>query len=495
MTRSIRHTAYVVFALFGLLFLNLNWLQVIQADDLAENPINRRQLLAEYDIRRGAITVGRGTAQRTIATSVETDDQLRFLRVYTEPETYAHATGFHSFIFGRTQLEQRYNDFLQGSSPDSLFRNLGDALQGRERQGDTLVTSLDPVVQDAARSALGNQRGAVVALDPRTGEILAMVSAPTYDPGALSSHDGNAIRAAWEALESDPANPRLNRAASELYAPGSTFKVVTAAAALERGLTAQSAFDDPSLLDLPQTTAQIGNFARGRPCNGGSPITLQRAMEVSCNTTFGIIALDIGADALVETAQAFGLNTDLAFDLPSATSRIPTELDPPQAAQSAIGQRDVRVSPLQMAMIAGAIGNGGVVMQPRLVTEVQDFAGRVVRQYPPEPRVVDGIATGQAISPGSAEALTEMMVGVVRNGTGTNAAIGGVDVAGKTGTAEQGDGQAPDVWFIGFAPAEAPRVAVAVIVEGGGDAGESGTGGGVSAPIARTVLEAALGPR
>jgi peptidoglycan glycosyltransferase len=491
-TRSIRRSAYTVFLLFGLLFLNLNWLQVISADDLAADPGNRRQLLAEYDIRRGAITVGSGATQRTIASSVETDDQLRFLRTYTDPGTYAHVTGFHSFVFGRTQLEQRYNDFLQGSSPEALFRNIGDALQGRERQGDTVVTTIEPAVQEAATAALGGQQGAVVALDPRTGDILAMVSSPTFDPNLLSSHDGETIRATWDQLEADPANPRLNRAASETFAPGSTFKVVTAAAALERGATPEDTYDDPVLLDLPQTSAQIGNFSRGRACAGGGRITLQRALEVSCNTTFGIIGLEVGAEGLVQTAEAFGLNADLDFDLPTATSRIPEDLDPPATAQSAIGQRDVRVSPLQMALIAGAIGNGGVMMRPRLVTEVQDFAGRTIRQYPAEPRAVGGVGTGQVVSPGTAEALTRMMVGVVADGTGANAALPGVQVAGKTGTAEQGEGEAPDVWFIGFAPAEDPRVAVAVIVENGGDAGESGTGGGVSAPIARTVLEAAL---
>lgn len=495
MTRSIRRTAFAVFILFGLLFLNLNWLQVIKADDLASDPSNRRQLLAEYEIRRGAITVGSGPAQQAVATSTETDDQLRFLRQYTDGELYAHVTGFHSFIYGRSQLELRYNDFLQGSSPEVLLRNIGDALQGRERQGDTIVTSIVPEVQAAAAQALGAQTGAVVALDPRNGDILAMVASPTYDPNLLSSHDGAQIREVWEAQEADSANPRLNRATSELYAPGSTFKVITAAAALELGAQPTDVFPDPALLDLPQTSAQIGNFSRGRPCNGGQSISLQRALEVSCNTTFGLIGLDIGADALIRTSENFGLNNDLDFDLPTATSRIPKELDPPQTAQSAIGQRDVRVSPLQMALIAGAIGNGGVMWQPRLVTEVQDFAGRTVRQYPPERRTIGGVATGQAISPGSAEALTAMMTAVVASGTGGNAALPGVSVAGKTGTAEQGDGQAPDVWFIGFAPAEEPRVAVAVVVEGGGDSGESGTGGGVSAPIARTVLEAALAPR
>lgn len=492
MTRSIRRTAWTVFALFGLLFVNLNWLQVVRSESLAQDPQNRRQLLAEYDVRRGAITVGSGLQQATIATARETDDQLRFLRIYNEPETYAHITGFHSFIYGRSQLEQRYNDFLQGSGPEALFRNLGDALRGRERQGDTLVTSIDPLVQNAAVSALGSQTGAVVALDPRNGDVLAMVSSPSYDPGALSSHDGPAIRAAWDALEEDPSNPRLNRATSESYAPGSTFKVITAAAALEHGATPAQTYADPALLDLPQTTAQIGNFSRGQPCNDGQSITLQQALEVSCNTTFGLIGLELGADALIQTAERFGLNADVDFDLPTTTSRIPKELDPPQTAQSAIGQRDVRTSPLQMALVAAAVGNDGVMMQPRLVTTVEDFAGRTVRQYPASPRTLGGAATGRTVRPATAQALTDMMVGVVNDGTGKAAQIPGVQVAGKTGTAEQGDGQPPDVWFIGFAPAEDPRVAVAVVVESGGESGENGTGGGVAAPIARTVMEAAV---
>lgn len=493
MTRSIRHTAWAVFVLFGLLFANLNWLQVIRADDLASDQGNRRQLLAEYEVLRGSITAGQGTDQRRIASSVDTDDQLRFLRVYNDGPTYAHVTGFHSFIYGRSLLEQRYNEFLQGSSPDALFRNLADMLQGRERQGDTVVTSIVPSVQQAAMEALGDQRGAVVALDPRTGAVLAMVSAPTYDPGLLSSHDGDAIRAEWERLESDPLNPRLNRATSELYAPGSTFKVVTAAALLERGGSPEDTFDDAPFLDLPQTTAQIGNFSTGRSCAGGDVVTLRRALEVSCNTTFGLIGLQLGATALVDTAQSFGLNAEIDFDVPTATSRIPLELDPPATAQSAIGQRDVRVSPLQMAMIAGAIGNGGLMMRPRLVTEVQDFAGRVLRQYPAEPLSIPSRDGSQAVSASTAAILTDMMTGVVSNGTGGNAAIPGVAVAGKTGTAQQGEGEPPDVWFIGFAPAEAPRVAVAVLVEDGGDGGESGTGGGIAAPIARTVMQQALG--
>ena len=489
MTRSIRHTALVVFGLFGALFLNLNWLQVIRADELSDDPRNRRQLLAEYDTQRGSIVAGRGAEQREIATSLETDDALRYLRVYPEGQRYGHVTGFYSVVFGRAQLEQTYNDFLVGSAPDQLVRSLGDLLQGRERRGDTIVTTLEPRVQDAAVAALGDLRGAAVALDPRDGAVLAMASSPSYDPNALSSHDPDAIRAAWAQLEADPGRPRLNRATSELFPPGSTFKLITAAAALEAGVSPSSTFPDPRVTDLPQTDVDIGNFGGGL-CNGGRPLTLQRALEVSCNTTFSQLGLDLGAEALVRQARAFGFDAEVPFDLPVAQSRIPGDLDPPQTAQSAIGQRDVRATPLQMAMVAAGIANWGVLHEPRLVREVQDPAGRVLRQYPAQPLAAGGAP--QVVSPQTAVALRDMMVGVVERGSGTAAAIPGVTVAGKTGTAQVGEGRSPTVWFVAFAPAEAPRVAVAVVVEQGGAVGDEATGGRVAAPIARVVLEAAL---
>jgi peptidoglycan glycosyltransferase len=220
-------------------------------------------------------------------------------------------------------------------------------------------------------------------------------------------------------------------------------------------------------------------------CNGGNPIPLRRALEVSCNTTFAQLGLELGAGALIAQAERFGLNREPDFQLPAARSEIPGKLDPPQTAQSAIGQRDVRVTPLQMAMIAGGIGNEGVLMTPRVVRQVQDFAGRPVQSF-------DAKALTQAISPRSAAVLRDMMVGVVARGTGRAAAIPGVTVAGKTGTAESAPGRPPTVWFVGFAPAENPRVAVAVVVENGGGVGDEATGGRLAAPIAKAVMTAAL---
>jgi penicillin-binding protein A len=483
--RQIRRVAAVMFVLFGILFVNLNYLQVIRADALTHDQRNKRGLLREYEIERGAILVGSGQQQKQIARSERTQDRLQYLRRYPEGSLWAHITGYYSFIFGRAQMEQAFNDALLGRAPSQFIRNLGDLLDGRERPGDTLVTTLRPEVQEAAKAALGNRKGAVAALEPATGEILALWSFPSYDPNPLSSHDAEQVRAAWQSLTSSPDKPLLNRATQELYPPGSTFKLVTAAAALERGISPQATFPDVQKAAIPQTTAAIGNFGGGL-CNGGDPITLQRAVEVSCNTTFAQLGLLLGADALIEQAERFGLNREVGFRLPLVPSQIPNQLDPPQTAQSAIGQRDVRVTPLQMAMIAGAIGNKGVVMTPRVVRGIQDFAGRPVQNLDSKALVP------QAISPQSAHDLRDMMVGVVARGTGRAATISGVTVAGKTGTAEGAPGRPPTVWFVGFAPADNPQVAVAVVVENGGGVGDEATGGRLAAPIARAVMQAAI---
>ena len=491
MQRQIRRVALLVFLLFAALLLNLNYLQVVKARTLAEDPRNSRGLFREYDVERGTILVGTGQGQRPIASSQETDGALRFLRGYPEGSLYAPVTGFHSFIYGREGLERTFNDFLVGSAPETFARNLADLLAGRERIGDSVSTTIIPAAQEAAAAALGERRGAVVALEPSTGAILALWSAPSYDPNGLASHDQSVVTATWEATEADPSRPRLNRALRETYPPGSTFKLVTAAAALQQGVGPSSAFPDPAELDVPQTSSDIGNFGGGL-CNGGQPLTLQRAMEVSCNTTFAQLGLDVGTPRLVAQAEAFGLNAALDFQLPVVGSVIPTELDAPSLAQSAIGQRDVRVTPLQMALVSAAIGNGGVLMTPRVVHEVEDYAGRPLRAFGPEPLVLPGQADAQAVPAAVAGQLRDMMVGVVERGSGRRAAIDGVGVAGKTGTAEVAEGRNPTVWFVGFAPAVDPRVAVAVVVEDGGEIGTEATGGQVAAPIAQAVMAAVL---
>jgi penicillin-binding protein A len=487
MTRPLRRVALVMFILFGALFINLNYLQVLRAQDLASDNRNTRGLIKEYEFQRGSMLVGRGNAQTEIARSVATDGRYKYERRYPQGELYAHITGFYSIVYGRDMLEQTANSLLIGDAPEALGRNITQFVTGQEQQGDDIVLTIKPAVQEAARDALDGRGGAVVALDPQTGSVLAAYANPTYDPNQLSTFDRETATAYWERSEED----RRNRALRETYPPGSTFKIVTAAAALEDGVALDDTFEDPQDYTPPQTTRGIPNFGGGL-CNGGADITFQRSLEVSCNTVFARLGNQLGPDKLVEQAEKFGLNSEYESLLPHATSVIPDELDPPATAQSAIGQRDVRVTPLQMAMVTGAVANDGVLMRPRIVDRVQQFDGRAVREFEPQTLSVGGTSGGETMSLESAQDLQEMMRGVVTDGSGTGAAIPGVDVAGKTGTAQVGAGRNPTVWFVGFAPADNPQVAVAVVVPDGGDIGAEATGGVVAAPIAREVMEAAL---
>lgn len=488
MSRQIRRVALGLVVLFGALFVNLNVIQVLQADELRSDSRNARGLIAEYEVARGQIIAGEGTDSISIASSQDTGGRLRYQREYPEGARYAHVTGYHSFVYGRTEAEQAYNDVLTGTAPEVFARNVADLLAGRQRTGDTLHLTVDPSVQRAAQEGLEDRTGAVVALHPGTGAILGLHSSPSYDPGPLAAHDGEAVRSAWEELSSRETDPRLNRALRETYPPGSTFKLVTAAAALESGVQRDTTYPDPERLSLPLTNATIGNFGGG-VCEDGEGISLETALEVSCNTTFGQIGLDLGGDRLVDQAERFGINAEPPLELPGvAVSRFPREdLDEPGAAQSAIGQRDVAVTPLQMAQVTAAVANGGELMVPQLVRRVEDSSGRGLRQLTAEPWQVDGSA--QAVSAQTAATLGDMMISVVEDGTGQNAQIDGVEVGGKTGTAQTGEGRPPTVWFTGFAPAQNPQVAVAVVIA---DAGDDATGGAVAAPIAAQVMQAAL---
>ena len=475
-----------MFVLFGALFVNVNYLQVLRADDLANDTRNTRKLIEEYQLQRGSMLIGRGEQTTEIARSTATEGRFKYARQYPQGELYAQITGFYSIVYGREGLERTANDLLVGGAPEAFARNLGDFLAGREQQGDDIVLTVRREVQEAARDALRGRTGAVVAIEPATGAILAAYANPSYDPNRLSTFDREAATAYWE----DSEDQRRNRVFRETYPPGSTFKIVTAAAALEDGVAPETTFEDPPAYTPPQTTRGIPNFGGGL-CNGGSPLTLTRAFEVSCNTVFARLGNEVGPQKLVAQAEAFGMNGDWAAQFSYAPSVIPDELDPPSAAQSAIGQRDVRVTPLQMAMITAAVANDGVVLQPRLIDTVQEFDGRQVRDFAAEP-LEAGADNGRAISQTTARSLQQMMAGVVSNGSGRAAAIGGIQVAGKTGTAQTAPGRNPTVWFTGFAPLDDPQIAVAVVLPDGGDVGEEATGGRVAAPIAKQVIEAGL---
>ena len=459
MERQIRRLGVALMVLFVIAFAQVNYLQVFAADRIADDPANaQRQLIAEYKVDRGSILAADGTT--VLASSRKSPGDLRFQRRYPHGELYAHETGFYSFVFGRTELEQSFNDFLAGDAPELLPQTLTDLILGRPKQGATIVTTLVPEIQEAAAAAAAAEAGdvAIAAIDPATGDVLALVSEPTYDPNLLASQDPKVVRDSWEVLNEDPDKPLLSRASDELFPPGSTFKLVTASAALENGFGPDSLWPNPNELDLPLTDATIENFG-GSTCSGGSQITLADALRQSCNVVFGEVGLELGADALAEQAREYGFTAEpgedlVPFDIPWTSGVFPAPETfaerEPAVAISAIGQQDVAANPLQMALVAAAIANGGVEMQPRLVTEARDPSGQVIAEFAPQ-------EFSQPLSAANAAALTQMMVGVVESGTGTAAQIPGVTVAGKTGTAQHGEGANPHAWFVVVRPGRGSR--------------------------------------
>jgi penicillin-binding protein A len=491
MERQIRRLAIGFLVLFGALAVNLNYLQVLAADRIANNTANKRLLIQEYDIDRGDILAEDG--QTVLATSRATSGELKYQRLYPQDETlgYGHLTGFHSFVFSRTELEQSFNDYLSARAEELFPQRFIDQLLGRDQKGANLILSIDPELQEiAARDLRAAGEGAVAAIDPQTGEVLALYANPTYDPNPIASHDPQEVRRAYRELDPEaPDSPLVSRATDTFFPPGSAFKVVTAAAALENGLGPDHPRDNPTVLDVPQTTDDLENFG-GVTCSGGSQIDMASALQQSCNVYFAGLGLELGAEALVEQAERFGFNQQIPFDIPFVEGQIPGveafEDDLPAVAQSAIGQRDVRTNVLHMALIAGAIGNEGVMMVPRLVRRIEDPEGRLLREFGPQ-------EYGRPMASANAATLTDMMVAVVSGGTATAAQIPGVEVAGKTGTAQTAEGEPPHAWFIAFAPAQDPEIAVAVVVLNGGDLGSDATGGQLSAPIARDLIQARLG--
>jgi peptidoglycan glycosyltransferase len=484
MNHQIRRVAVVVLVAFmALLAAPLYW-QVLAADRLANDSRNTRVLIKEYSIERGAIVLADKTEVAQSVRSRQRGDPLEFVRRYPQGERYGMVTGFYSLVFGRTLAEQEFNSFLLGRAPEQFGQNVTDLLTARETPGGTLVLTLDRAAQETAEQALAGRKGAVVALDPRTGAVLAMTTFPRYNPNLLSSHNPEEIRKNWDRLIDDPDGPLLNRAAGALYPPGSTFKVVTAAAALENGTTLDQELPSPRVYDVPQTSADIRNFG-GSSCRDGR-LTLPEALLISCNTTFAALGVELGDQKLAAEAEKFGFNQPSPYELPAATSSIPDQQDVPATAQSAIGQRDVRVSPLQMASVAATIANGGRRMAPFVGRQVLSAEGGVVKRF-------QGEDLGQAIPERVAGDLRAMMLGVVEQGTGTAAQIPNLQVAGKTGTAQHARGRAPHAWFIGFTESGDRAIAVAVVVEEGGNAGSEATGGRTAAPIARQVIQAYMG--
>ncbi len=478
MNRPIRRVAFVAMVMFAMLLANGTYMMIFREDSLNANPQNRRVRDAEFAQNRGTIlAAGKTTVARTGASK----DRFKYQREYPQGQLYAPITGFYSYDHASSGLESAYNAQLAGTDDALFVRRLIDLATNKTREGASVQTTIVPAIQEAAAKGLGTSKGAVVALDPTTGAVLAMVTSPTYDPNQIADHDISAADKAYGRLAADADRPLTNRAAREIYPPGSTFKLVTAAAALADGKSPDSTVDSPDRLRLPGTNTFLPNSSN---C-GGTKVTITQALKVSCNTAFANLGLDVGEEKLRAQAQKFGFDQRHLDDLGGAASRFPDKLDDAQLALSSIGQFDVAASPLQMAMVSAAIANDGVLMDPYLVAMVQAPDLKPIQTHKPS-------VLSTAMTPEHARELQQMMAVVVSAGTGANARIPGVEVGGKTGTAQSDLKRKPFAWFTSFAPLEDPKIAVAVIIEDA-DVPRNDIGGGrLAAPIARAVMEAAL---
>lgn len=482
MNRAITRLGGLLAILLTALLVNATCQQVLFAGDTENRPGNQRQVLNEYDRERGPILVGADP----IARSIQTDDEYKYLRVYSQGQMFAPASGFYSLLYGASGVERAENRVLNGDSDLFFVDRIQQLFSGESPQGGGVTLTLNAAAQRAAYEGLSGKVGSVVALDPGTGAILALASSPSYDPNRLANHDLRSIQDYYEQLQADPAKPMLNRPLVSNPPPGSSFKLVTAAAALESGkYTPNTVIPGPAKYRLPGSSREVPNW-NGKACGPNGKVTLAQALAISCNTAFAWLGNQLGQDALRSQAEKFGFDTSMAVPMRAATSRYPSDMDEAQTAMSAIGQFDVSATSLQMALVGAAVGNSGVVMNPYLVKEIRGPDMKIVQTTTPS-------QFGRALSAENASAEMSMMVGVVNSGTGSNARIPGIQVGGKTGTAETGDGRPATAWFVAVAPADSPRVAVAVAIEdaGGGEV----SGNGLAAPIARAVIQAVLGGR
>ncbi|HEY4687301.1 MAG TPA: penicillin-binding transpeptidase domain-containing protein [Candidatus Subteraquimicrobiales bacterium] len=462
MDRRIKHLALFFMAAFLLLIIDLTYLQIFAAEKITSHPKNTRDLQSELQVPRGKIISSDG---KVLAKNKRVG--LNYARVYPFGNLTSAVIGFNSVNYGRTGLEQTFNGNLLGKKKVATIEDYINQIK-EERIGNDLFLTLDTRLQQAATEALGDKNGAVVVLEPKTGEILSMVTYPRYDPNNLKEN--------WKSLVSDPETPLINRSTQGLYPPGSSFKVVTSAAALEtETVTPDKVYDGPK--ELRVYGGRVTNYAD----QGFGEMPFQKALAVSCNTIFAQVGLELGAQNLVKFARKFGLNRDIPFELPVERSKIPSprQMDKLELAWSAVGQGRILVTPLEIALVGAAIANDGEIMRPRLVKEIRDYKGNVLDRFEDKVWV-------RPVSRETAQTLGFLMVKVVDEGSGRRAKIAGISVAGKTGTAEPADKKRTHAWFVGFAPADDPQVVVAVVVE------HAGVGGAIAAPIAKKIMEAAL---
>jgi peptidoglycan glycosyltransferase len=482
MNKQLKRVSTLVLLMFISLFCSTTVIGVFQVDNLRADARNVRTLYDSYLAERGPILV----AGQPIAQSAPSKDQYKFQRTYTNGPLYSAVTGYFTLNQGTTGIENSLNAKLSGTANDQFLAQVNALITGQNPKGAAVELTIDPKIQQAAWDALGNQIGAIVAIQPSTGAILAMVSKPTFDPNLLASHDSKAVIAAYNKLNTDPARPLINRAiAGDLYHPGSVFKLVVASAALDGGAyTADSTFPAPDTLQLPLTTTVISN-SEGRSCGGGATATVATAIRLSCNIPFAELGMALGEKPISDMAKKYGFGDRITIPMAATPSVYPTGMDLPHLAMSSFGQFNDQVTPLQIAMVSAAIANGGTLMQPTLIKNVVAPDLTVLQPFKPS-------VYSTPISQQTSATLTQIMVSGVSNGVASNARISGVDVAGKTGTAQNGTGKPFTLWFTGFAPAVNPQVAIAVVLENGGGQDQSAFGNTLAAPIAKKVLEAVL---
>ena len=482
MNNQIRKIFIIVLLMFALLGVGITNTQFISASSLNADARNQRTILHAAETDRGPIIVDK----TAIASSEREADSKRYVRTYAEGPLYAPVTGYFSSVGNAsTGIEAAAEDVLDGQSQTLLGQRLRNLLTGQNRQGGGVELTLNSDMQKAAAAALGNRKGAVVALDAQTGAVLAMYSAPTFDPNQLASPDASAVSDAFSTLSSDPSNPLLNRTISERYAPGSTFKILTTIALIENDLADPDMhMPSPVSTTLPGTATEVSNI-ESSTCGDGNP-TLTEAFARSCNTTFVLASEQLTNQQLIDVTNRFGFGRETQIPLSVTPSVFPADADAAQLAMSSIGQYTVQTTPLQMAQVAQTIANDGQMMTPYLIDSIVDADNQVVRTTTPTD-------AGRPISSETASKLRAMMEAVVSQpyGTGTTMALPNVSVAAKTGTAETGEGDRANAWAVGFAPADNPRIAFAVLVEGD-DTNPTPHGGDVAGPIARAVLEAGL---
>jgi cell division protein FtsI/penicillin-binding protein 2 len=481
--KPLRRVAIFCGLLVLALLIRVNYVQFVQADELKNDPDNRRVAINQYASPRGDIVVD----GKPVTGHTETSgSDFKYKATFKNGSMWAPVTGYASQAFGTSMLEGVEDKFLTGDDDRLFITRTIDVLSGKEKQGGDVVTTLDAAAQKAAFNGLGDKKGAVAAIDPKTGAILALASTPSYDPSTFAGNSTTTDTKNWSRLKNDKDEPMLNRALRQTYPPGSAFKVVTAAAALENGLYSNidDKTDSPVPYTLPNTTTKLQNEGN-IPCENA---TLRVALQYSCNTVFGKIGADLGRDKMVDEAKKFGFNDELFVPVRTAKSNFSTTMDKPQTALSSIGQFETAATPLQMAMVASAIANDGVLKEPYMVQELRDSNNDVIEQH-------KDTTYSQPLSSENAQKLQQMMETVVTSGTGKNAKISGVTVGGKTGTAQHGvnNDKNPYAWFISYAKTDSGSpVAVAVVVEDGSANRGDISGGGLAAPIAKKVMEAVL---